>query len=447
MVEYDTEKFFLRCNMKTVGIIAEYNPFHKGHEYQIQYAKEKLHADYTIVAMSGDFVQRGTPALFPKHLRTEMALRCGADLVLELPVSVSTASAEFFAQGGVQLLDSLGVVDMLCFGSEAGKISGLMELAHLLTKEPPAYQILLKEFLSKGMSFPTARSSAILEYFKNPEIFPGDDFGGVLLPPSHEISKILSEPNNILGIEYCKALIRLNSSMKPVTIQREGHGYHDTELSPGHFASATAIRKMAADINAGSKADSENTEELITKAAEYLPINIGDLFSNALETKEFLTESDLDVLLHYALLRENSESISQYLDLSPELSQRILNCRNSYQGFSQFVSLLKTRELTYTRIQRGLLHLLLGIRTAPGFLPYARVLGFRRESSPLLKAIKQNCRIPLITKLADASSLLDESGLKLLEETVFASNLYEALLSHKTGRSFLHEYQKQLVIL
>lgn len=105
--------------MKTVGIIAEYNPFHKGHEYQIQYVKEKLHADYTIVAMSGDFVQRGTPALFPKHLRTEMALRCGADLVLELPVSVSTASAEFFAQGGVQLLDSLGVVDMLCFGSEA----------------------------------------------------------------------------------------------------------------------------------------------------------------------------------------------------------------------------------------------------------------------------------------------------------------------------------------
>lgn len=433
--------------MKTVGIIAEYNPFHKGHEYQIQYAKEKLRADYTIIAMSGDFVQRGTPALFPKHLRAEMALRCGADLVLELPVSASTASAEFFAQSGVQLLDSLGVVDMLCFGSEAGEISGLMELAHLLVKEPPNYQILLKEFLSKGLSFPAARSRAILEYFKNPENFPEDDFGGVLLPLYHEISQILSAPNNILGIEYCKALIRLGSSMKPVTIRREGHGYHDTNASLGSFASATAIRKMASDISAESASDSDTFEELMTKATEFLPINISALFKKALREKEFLTEDDLDILLHYALLRESSDSMKNYLDLSPELAQRILKHRNAYQGFSQFIPLLKTKELTHTRIQRALLHLLLGIRTAPDTLPYARVLGFRKESSALLKSIKLNSRIPLITKLANASPLLDETGKLLLEETVFASNLYEALLSHKANRTFIHEYEKQIVIL
>ena len=118
--------------MKTAGIIAEYNPFHKGHEYQIRYTKEKLKADYVIVAMSGDYVQRGTS----KHARAEMALRCGADLVLEMPVSVSTASAEAFAMGGVSLLDGLGVVDMLCFGSESGEISALRELAEILVEEP-----------------------------------------------------------------------------------------------------------------------------------------------------------------------------------------------------------------------------------------------------------------------------------------------------------------------
>ena len=137
--------------MKTAGIIAEYNPFHRGHEYQIQYTKEKLGADYVIVTMSGDYVQRGTPALISKHLRTEMALRCGADLVLEMPVSVSTASAEAFAMGGVSLLDSLSVVDMLCFGSESGEISTLQKLAEILVKEPDEYKHLLKSFLSQAM--------------------------------------------------------------------------------------------------------------------------------------------------------------------------------------------------------------------------------------------------------------------------------------------------------
>ena len=166
--------------MKTAGIIAEYNPFHKGHEYQIRYTKEKLKADYVIVAMSGDYVQRGTPALISKHARAEMALRCGADLVLEMPVSVSTASAEAFAMGGVSLLDGLGVVDMLCFGSESGEISALKELAEILVEEPEEYKKLLKSFLSEGLTFPAARSQALTEYFKNPRNFNGDDFDGVL---------------------------------------------------------------------------------------------------------------------------------------------------------------------------------------------------------------------------------------------------------------------------
>ena len=150
--------------MKVVGIIAEYNPFHRGHEYQIRYAKETLGADYVIVATSGDFVQRGAPALMPKHLRAEMALLGGADLVLELPVQVSTASAEGFAAGGVSLLDGLGIVDELCFGSECGDTEILMETARILVAEPPVYRDFLQKNLREGMSFPLARSRALTSY-------------------------------------------------------------------------------------------------------------------------------------------------------------------------------------------------------------------------------------------------------------------------------------------
>ena len=153
--------------MKTAGIIAEYNPFHTGHEYQINYIKEKLRTDYIVIAMSGDFVQRGTPALFSKYVRAEMALRSGADLVLELPVSISSASAELFARGGVQLLDGLGVTDILCFGSECGDTDALMELAKILAEEPEAFQDALRRNLKDGMTFPKARSMALSAVFPN----------------------------------------------------------------------------------------------------------------------------------------------------------------------------------------------------------------------------------------------------------------------------------------
>ena len=436
--------------MKTAGIIAEYNPFHKGHEYQIRYTKEKLKADYVIVAMSGDYVQRGTPALISKHARAEMALRCGADLVLEMPVSVSTASAEAFAMGGVSLLDGLGVVDMLCFGSESGEISALKELAEILVEEPEEYKKLLKSFLSEGLTFPAARSQALTEYFKNPRNFSGDDFDGVLTPLLNEVTQILNTPNNILGIEYCKALLRLNSRIRPVTIRREGMGYHETTVPEGistvaspdlqsptdFFASATAIRNLILQ-------DSPDLDAL----ASQIPEQAFPVFQKAVNSGEFLTESSLDSILSYCLMKENGKKLSSYMDVSEDLARRIINQQNLLLSFSQSVSVLKTRELTQTRIQRALLHIILNIHTAPAQIPFARVLGFRRESSELLSQIKQHSQIPLITKLADAQNLLDSEGNQILSETVFSSNLYEKLLCLKTGRKFCHESQKQLIIL
>ena len=436
--------------MRIAGIIAEYNPFHRGHEYQIRYTKEKLGADYVIIAMSGDYVQRGTPALLSKHTRAEMALRCGADLVLEMPVSVSTASAEAFAMGGVSLLDSLGVVDMLCFGSEAGEISALKELAEILVEEPEEYKILLKSFLSQGLSFPAARSQALTEYFKNPRNFCGDDFDGVLTPLLNEVTQILNTPNNILGIEYCKALLRLNSRIRPVTVRREGMGYHETSVhsengtdfssdqknNSDFFASATAIRNLV----------TQNVPDLNALRSQ-IPEEAFPVLQKNLSSGEFLTESSLDPILSYCLMKENTESLSSYMDVSESLARRIINQQNLLQTFSQSVSVLKTRELTQTRIQRALLHIILNIHTAPARISFARVLGFRKESSKLLSQIKRHSRIPLITKLSDVQKLQDQEAERILAETVFASNLYEKLLCIKTEKNFYHESQKQIIIV
>ena len=438
--------------MKVTGIIAEYNPFHRGHKYQIDYCKKELHSDYVVVAMSGDYVQRGTPALLSKHARAEMALRCGADLVLELPVSVSTASAEAFAMGAVSMLDGLRVIDHLCFGSEYGKVSALQELAAVLVSEPKEYRLFLKKFLSAGCSFPSARSQALVEYFKNPHNFEGDTFDGILTPLLNQITQILNSPNNILGIEYCKALNRLKSNIKPVTLKRQGMGYHDTltavssdpavsaDISGKNvpFASASAIRELL---------DSTLTQETIAQISAQIPDEASSFFVSSLQNNGYLNEEVLDDLLIYLIMYTDAESLSQYLDVSGDLAERIINCRNEISGFTQATSLLKTKELTQTRIQRALLHSILQIRKAPLSLSYARVLGFRKESTPLLKGIKKSSAIPMFTKLADANVLLDEAGKQLLSETTAASNLYEKLLCKKNGQKFIHEYQKQIVIL
>lgn len=408
--------------MKIAGIIAEYNPFHKGHQYQIEYTRQRLGADYVIVAMSGDYVQRGTPALLPKHIRTEMVLKCGADLVLELPVSVSTASAELFAKGGVNLFENLGVVDLLCFGSESGSVSGLKALASLLTKEPYEYRCALKKYLSQGKSFPSARALAVQEYCQT----VSDD------SPEHAEELLLS-PNNILGIEYCKALLQLESSIEPCTLKREGAGYHDTSLF-NQNPSASAIRKHFL-----------SSENNLKDMRDALPKEVFPLLLKAFEENSFVTEEDLSLLLHYRLLEE--QDFSLFLDVSPDLSRRICNTRNKYQSFSQFVSLLKTKELTQTRIQRALLHILIQVKETPENIPFARVLGFRKESAQLLKEIKKRSSIPLVTKVSDAAKFLAEPDKKLLCETFFASNVYESILCQKTGKPFHHEFEKQLVII
>lgn len=400
--------------VKITGIIAEYNPFHTGHLYHIQQTKKLTDADYIVVALSGDFVQRGAPSCFSKHHRAFMALLGGADLVFELPATHSCQSAEFFAQNGVDLLQGLGCIDYLSFGSETGKISDFQTCGELLAKEPEIYQLQLRQNLKKGLSFPAARQQTVSAFLDCS-------------------SDLLSSPNNILGVEYCKALCKRNSPIKPFTIQRKGNGYHDVELQRS-FPSATAVR------NALQK--KEGSDEL----SSCFPLSVYQYFTDKHLEREFLSDDDFSLVLRWFLYSANPEDFSKYQDLSPELARKILHARNHYENFSQFIALLKTKELTYTRISRALYHGMLNIQGCPK-LPYARLLGFRKSAAPILKEIKKKGTLPILTKLASAPSLLDRSGQKILEQNTRISNLYESVLCEKTKKKFIHEYQKEILIL
>lgn len=407
--------------MKIVGLIAEYNPFHNGHLYHIQKARELTGADYVIVVMSGDFVQRGTPAVYDKYTRTRMALKSGADLVLELPVLFATSSAEDFAACGVALLDCLGVVDSICFGSECGGTEPLSRIARVLSEEPEEYQELLKGYVRSGLTFPDARAQALTSW----------------LSLSDEESRLLLSPNNILGIEYMKALIRRESRIKPVTVKRNGHGYHDLSLA-GEFASATAIRKLLADPDGLSSIASQVPEQVLEEILQGLPV----------------FPDDLTEILNYTLLSlvQSGRNLTEYLDLSEELDSRIRSLLLQYQTFSNRIGDLKTKQYTYSRISRCLLHLILNSKKADavryrelGYCGYARVLGFQKKSAEIMTGIKEHGSIPLITKPSSAKQLVDAAFLPMLEQDLYASHIYSSILFSKYGILAKNEYTRPFI--
>ena len=391
--------------MKTAGIIAEFNPFHLGHQYLIDHIRRERKADYIIAAMSGDFVQRGEPAVFSKHLRAKAALAVGADLVIELPVRFSTASAEGFAMGGVQLLDSLGVVDELCFGCETPDNDALWKAADLLLKEPALFRSVLKEELKKGRTFPKARQEAL-------NACPG----GSALPGG-----LLSGPNNILAVEYVKALKKTGSPMVPVPILRQGNGYLDPDLSGPSFPSALALRRALKTLEPDAAAS-------VWEA--HVPPGSFAVFRQALADKSWIVPEDLSLLLRYRLLSETAASLEQYADISRDLANRIYALRLCAQGFEETAQLMKSRQLTRSHVMRGLLHILLNLKKEEPPLRYVRVLGLRRRSSGLLKSIKNQGKLPLVIKPASSREYLSDS------DSIFASDLYQTLLSAKTGQPF-----------
>lgn len=404
--------------MKVVGLITEYNPFHNGHKYHIDKAREMTGADYVIVVMSGNFVQRGTPAIADKYTRTEMALKMGADMVFELPVSFACASAEFFAYGAASVLDRLGFVDCLCFGSEAGDISRLEPIAEILLQEPESYKETLNRYLKAGNSFPMARSMALKNYTSN-----------------EEIEALLLNSNNILGIEYLKALKQLNSKIIPYTIKREGSAYSDSKLSTEHtLSSATAIRGV---LEQGSD---------LSLLKDAMP---GEAISilKPLYQKTFpICENDFSNMLYYKLRTTSLETLSLYGDVSEELASRIKNLLPSFTNYHEFAMELKTKQHTLTRINRCLLHILLELPAANKELSYIRLLGFHKKASHLLKQVPEG-DVPVITKMAHANTLLTREAKELFDKEILCNDLYNQIVYSKYGTKIASDYTHPLVIL
>ena len=427
--------------MKIVGLITEYNPFHAGHLYHMQQARELTGADYCVVLMSGSFVQRGEPAIFDKYLRTKTALLAGADLVLEIPAAFSTASAHEFAAYGVALLSAIGV-DAVVFGSECGQIEILKQAAYALNHESAEFQERLRKGLKAGLTYPQARAKALGEtQAGGTRVENVEDFhANTDVSNSHIWSSILNSPNNILGIEYLRAAEDLHSPMEFYTISREGSGYHEDTLADANFPSASAIRGIIRNSLSKDK-------DLLDILASHLPAVTHPAYTGAVP----VFVDDFSGLLNATVLQ--MQATFSIADLSPELAARLTKPPYFPLSFEERIQALKTRQLTYTRVSRALLHLVFGMREEDisrwkdeGYALYARILGFRRQSSPLLSCLHKKSSIPLITKMADAAQSLAPSALALLEQEVYASHLYQTVRI-KRGGVFQNEYTEGLVFV
>ncbi|SFR90905.1 nucleotidyltransferase [Anaeromicropila populeti] len=417
--------------MKITGIVTEYNPFHNGHLYHLQETRRLTGADYVVVVMSGNFIQRGGPAFIDKYSRTRMALKAGADLVLELPVRYATSSAENFAKGSVAILNNLGNVSSLCFGSETGALDKLNKVAEFIVSDDKQYHQLIAESVKDGFSYPVARKKALLTCLGQSDDIP--------------LNTMLEQPNNILGIEYLKALKIFNSTIKPFTMKRIANHYHDAELlqdmQETSINSATAIRQ-----------EYFKTETLY-KLKTSLPGFVYEILSES-EGKTYpVHEQDFSQMLYYKLRMLETSQLIEFLDVSEDLARGIKKELVNYQNYTDFAFCLKSKRYTLTRIYRTFMHILLGIKQnqfnpsdSRAFSPYLRVLGLKKSSSAILKEAKSS-NFPIITKMADAKKILSKEAYSLLEEDIFASDIYNQVVYSKFNTKLPNEFLQSPVIL
>lgn len=409
--------------MRVTGIICEYNPFHNGHKYHIEKTRLACNSDYIIGIMSGPFTQRGTPAITDKYSRAKMALLSGCDIVLELPVRFATSSAEGFAHGAVNILHATGITDGICFGTESGNLSDFSIAAHVIDEEPLPYKEILSSSVRSGLSFPAARSRALFRFLKD---------SGITL------SSDISLPNNILAIEYIRACNHTGLSAQ--TIKRSDSGYHnlslsDTKNSMG-MCSASALRNAIFD-NTGNNHETGISMFIPYAESEYLSCPV--------------SEHHFSMQL-YSSIMGNIDCLSDYVDISHDLAARICGNITSFEDWTRFITLLKTKQYTYTRIQRALSHCMLNIKKYDNNYqcykaPYIRVLGFKKSSSALMKQLSLHASVPVITKPASVNSFADMYGKTMLAEDIYASELYEKTRSYVYGISGnYNEYTHGMVI-
>lgn len=434
--------------MNITGLIVEYNPFHNGHIYHLQKSLEKTSADASIAVMSGNFIQRGEPALFDKFSRAKSAVESGVDLVLELPSIYASQSAEFFAKGAISLLNSLKCVNSICFGSEDGDINILKFIASILSSEPEEFKSLLSNFLNSGMLFPSARNKALLEYINSPYFSSNHNLNQVDLS-EERLNSVLSSPNNILGIEYIKQLIALNSNITPFTIGRIESDYN-SEVILGNINSATAVRKKLREIISSKEHNSLDVNELIKSIQTSVDINnsipeftLNMIISNI--EKGFLPiypEYFFETLMSTIIRDKNN--LESYFDISEGIENKIFKSALVAQNYDELIQMIKSKRYTMTRVKRCLNNILLGVTKEDMIfaknidnIPYARILAFNDKGREIIKEIKKSSDIKIINKFSEVEHFLDDKNFKfLIENDIKCTNIYNTIY-YKKNRPLL----------
>jgi UPF0348 protein teth514_1733 len=409
--------------MKAVGLVTEYNPFHNGHLYHLNKAMELTGADISVAVMSGDFVQRGEPAVLDKYTRTSMALNSGVNLVVELPVNYAVSSAESFAAGALKVLDYIKA-DSIAFGSESGDIERLSKLAHILCDNEDTLYKEISKYTANGISYAAARQKVVEKL------------------TDKDTAAMLTSSNNILAVEYLKAIIKNNYAIKPYTVQRQGDSYNNTDIR-SEYASATALRENL-------KADN---------ISEYIPVKAGLILSS---NTNYIYPDDITEVLFTRLLdilfasnydkNVFIENVMQYPDVSKEIAGRLYKSAmdmitrtvpqrseskdNWAFSFGSLCEHIKTKEVPLSRIKRALVRITLGLdkKRMEKYVnePYIRVLGFDKKGQEYLSYIRKTVEVPLITKTADYK--------EMLLDDIHAANIYNMIVAGKYGVKELGDF-------
>ncbi len=404
--------------MSVVGIIAEFNPLHNGHIDIMKHARTELHADYVVVVMSGDFTQRGTPAMISKYDRAKLAMLHGADLVIELPVIASTSSAEAFARSGIAHLSASGVVTHLLFGSENANMEMFRSAANLVANDSMDYHKLINQYVKEGNSYAVARQKALAQ-----------QRGHVQVPPD-----FLSKPNNILGVEYVKALSTDVYAIEPVCFPRMGTA-HGSKTVSGQTASSSAVR------NAMETNQSQS-------ASPAVPDDVMKLLRFNAQFNTLVRSADISQLLHYKLISETN--FSDYLDCNEDISNKINSMKSRFVEYENFCALLKSKDVAFARISRILTHIVLNIKQSDldnlqmcNYAPYLRILGFSKKGTMLLTELKARAQVPFFLSPQDGMTRLNDMERQVLLKDVLASDIYRTMLTSKSGRAFPTEFTRK----
>ncbi|OQX58010.1 MAG: hypothetical protein B5M49_02635 [Thermotoga sp. 4484_232] len=376
--------------MRVLGIVVEYNPFHNGHLFHLQKAKELIKPDYTIAVMSGNFCQRGEPAIIDKFSRAEIALKMGVDVVFELPTVYAIQDAGGFARGAIGVLDGTGVVTDIVFGSESNDIEFLKKIAEILHEQPDLYNQFLHEELKKGYSFPNARKYALMRYVEELKIM------------DPEKVRLIERSNDILGLEYVRAILDLGSSITPHTIKRVGADYKEEEFK-GRLSSATSIRKLIRERKMDLVRESvpEESFEVIRRELE--------------EGRGPVFLEDMEKLLLGIMRLKDRDDFSKLYGFSEGLDERFYRFSRISSSIGEFMEKVKSKRFTFTRIRRLMLYVLFEMRK--DFVErsnekgpqYLRILGFTESGRNLLSKMKKASKLPIVSTVSLYRKVLEKA--------------------------------------